>query len=121
MKARPEMPRPLNEVIGDLPAKERAEIEVRARELIAEELSIRDLRKSVGKTQRQLANRLKVGQEAISKIEARADIRVSTLRNVVQALGGELELIVRLPGRRTVRLREKSRAAPRAPRRSRPG
>jgi hypothetical protein len=45
------MPRPLNKFIASLPEAKRAKIEARARELIAEEMSLRDLRKAIGKTQ----------------------------------------------------------------------
>jgi len=54
------MPRTLNEVIAALPAGERRKIECRATELIAEEISLRDLCKAVGKTQTAVAKRLKV-------------------------------------------------------------
>src|ERR1700724_992808 len=97
MEAR--MPRTLNEVIAALPKGERAKIEARARELIDEEMSLQDLRKAVGKTQTAIAKRLKVGQDAVSKLEARSDMYISTLRNVLKAMGGELELIARFPGR----------------------
>ena len=33
----------------------------------------------------------------VSKIEARADMYVSTLRSYIQAMGGELEIIARFP------------------------
>src|ERR1700724_3560792 len=111
MEAR--MPRTLNEVIAALPKGERAKIEARARELIDEEMSLQDLRKAVGKTQTAIAKRLKVGQDAVSKLEARSDMYISTLRNVLKAMGGELELIARFPGRPPVRLEELGTAAPR--------
>jgi hypothetical protein len=54
----------LDEVVAKLPKGERAKIEARARGLIAEEMSRRNLRKASGKTQRAVAKRLKVGQDA---------------------------------------------------------
>ncbi len=113
------MPRTLNEVIASLPEGERAKIETRARELIAEEMSLQDLRKAIGKTQVAIAKRLKVGQDAVSKIETRSDMFISTLRNVLKAMGGELELIARFPGRPPVRLEELGTAAPRRKRNKR--
>jgi hypothetical protein len=107
------MPRTLDEVIASLPASERAKIEARAKELIAEEMSLQDLRKAVGKTQAAIAKRLKVGQDAVSKLETRSDMYISTLRGVVKAMGGELELIARFPGRPAVRLEELGTASPR--------
>ena len=107
------MPRTLNQVIASLPAGERGKIDARARELIAEEMSLQDLRKAIGKTQVAVAKRLKVGQDAVSKLETRSDMYISTLRDVVKAMGGELELIARFPNRPAVRLRELGTASPR--------
>lgn len=107
------MPRTLNEVIASLPEAERATIEARARELIAEEMSLQDLRKAIGKTQTAVARRLKVGQDAVSKLEARSDMYISTLRSVLKAMGGELELIARFPDRPPVRIQELGTAVPR--------
>jgi hypothetical protein len=44
------MARTLNEVVASLPRRERTKIEARAHTLIAEEMSLRDLRKAIGKT-----------------------------------------------------------------------
>jgi GTP1/Obg family GTP-binding protein len=107
------MPRTIDQIIAELPKSERTEIEARARELIDEEMSLQDLRKAVGKTQTAIAKRLKVGQDAVSKLEARSDMYISTLRNVLKAMGGELELIARFPGRPPVRLVELGAVAPR--------
>jgi len=107
------MPRMLNEVIASLPEAERAKVEARARELIAEEMSLQDLRKAIGKTQTAIAKRLKVGQDAVSKLETRSDMYISTLRSVLEAMGGELELIARFPDRPPIRLKELGAASPR--------
>jgi hypothetical protein len=98
------MPRTLDQVIAKLPECERAKIEARARQLIAEEMSLRNLRKAIGKTQTAVAKRLKVGQDAVSKIETRSDMYVSTLRDFIKAMGGELELVAQFPDRPPVRL-----------------
>src|SRR5688572_10059570 len=98
------MSRTLNEVIADLPEGERAKIEARAREVVAEEMSLRDLRKAIGKTQTAVAKRLNVGQDAVSKIETRGDMYLSTLRDFIRAMGGELRLVAQFPDRPPVRL-----------------
>jgi hypothetical protein len=49
------MARPLNEKLAELPAAGREKIEARAAELIAEEMSLRDLRRALGKTQAKVA------------------------------------------------------------------
>lgn len=98
------MAKTLNEFIATLPARERRKIEARTKELAAEEMSLRDLRKAVGRTQTAVAKRLKVGQHAVSKLEARSDMYISTLRGFVEAMGGELQLVARFPNRPPVRL-----------------
>jgi hypothetical protein len=100
------MARTLKEVVATLPANERRKIAARAKQLVAEELSLRDLRKAIGKTQTAVARQLKVGQDAVSKLEMRSDMYISTLRGFVEAMGGELELVAQFPNRPPVRLEE---------------
>lgn len=60
---------------------------------------LRTLRESRYMSQEELAKQLSVGQSAISKLERRADLHLSTLRHFVAALGGVLELRARFPDR----------------------
>ncbi|HTI52486.1 MAG TPA: helix-turn-helix transcriptional regulator [Planctomycetaceae bacterium] len=68
----------------------------RTRELLSEML-LSEVRKLAGKSQRQLAAALGIRQPSLSKLERQADMQVSTLQRIVRALGGELEVVVRLP------------------------
>jgi hypothetical protein len=108
-----QMARTLNAVIDSLPRDERTKIEARAKQRIDEEMSLQDLRRAIGKTQTAIAKRLNVGQDAVSKLEMRSDMYISTLRGFVKAMGGELELIARFPNRPPVRLEELGAASPR--------
>lgn len=67
------------------------------------ECTLTELRKSCDRSQAAVAAVLGVKQIAVSRLERRTDLHVSTLRDYVAALGGQLELTVRLP-RRAVRL-----------------
>jgi DNA-binding XRE family transcriptional regulator len=89
------MARSLDQVMAGLPAKRRARIERRARELA----TLKDLRQAVARTQADLAASLGVGQDTVSRIEGRSDMLLSTLRRYVNAMGGELELVARFPNR----------------------
>src|SRR6266852_3481689 len=100
------MPRTIDQVIADLPEGERVRIAARADELIAEEMSLQQLRRAIGKTQTAVAKRLKVGQDAVSKLETRSDMYISTLRGFVKAMGGELQLVATFPDRPPVHLEE---------------
>ena len=94
--------RTLNDVIGKLPPARRQKIEDRTRELIAEELTLQDLRKARKLTQEQMARTLKIGQDSISRLEKRSDMMLSTMRSYVEAMGGSLELVARFPKRGAV-------------------
>jgi DNA-binding XRE family transcriptional regulator len=67
------------------------------------ECTLAELRRSCHKSQAEVAAALGVGQLAVSRLERRQNLGVGTLRAYVTALGGNLELIVRLP-RRAVRI-----------------
>ncbi|WP_334150385.1 helix-turn-helix domain-containing protein [Hyphomicrobium sp.] len=93
------MAKPLKDKMQPLDAKRRMKIEARAAELIAEEMSLRDLRKALDKTQVKMAKALGIKQEGVSRIEKRSDLLLSTLRSYVEAMGGELRLIAEFPDR----------------------
>lgn len=67
------------------------------------EVEIDQLRDIVKMTQTKLAKKLKVTQAAVSRLEGRSDWHLSTLRDFVRALGGEVEVLSRFANR-TVRL-----------------
>lgn len=58
---------------------------------------LRGLRVAAGLTQHDVANRMGTRQSDVSKLERRADVRLSTMRAYVAALGGRLRLVVALP------------------------
>jgi DNA-binding XRE family transcriptional regulator len=79
-------------------------VQLRAAELIAEELNLRELRRLRKLTQTRLSKKLKIGQEGVSRIEKRTDLYLSTLRSYVEAVGGKLSLIVEFPDHSAVSL-----------------
>lgn len=98
------MGRTLDNVIGALPKARRDRINARYRVLKNEVESLRALRKAVGKAQTDIASSLHISQPSVSKIEKQTDMYLSTLRNYVEAVGGDLELIVRFPEQEPVHL-----------------
>lgn len=74
----------------------RARAEAKAEKLL-EEMPLYELRNARQLTQEKLAKELHVNQSAVSKLERRADMYVSTLREFVRAMGGELEITARFP------------------------
>ena len=74
----------------------RAKSQAKARGML-KELPMHELRQARGLSQQELAEILHVKQPAVAKIEKRTDMYLSTLRNHIQALGGQLEVIARFP------------------------
>jgi len=56
-----------------------------------------ELRAAREMTQVHLARILKVNQAAVSKMERRTDMYISTLQDFVRAMGGELKITARFP------------------------
>lgn len=98
------MGRTLKQKIATLPAKRRQQVKARARQLLAEEMTLRDLRLAMDKTQAGVARKLGVGQDTVSRYERQSDLLLSTLQKYVEAMGGELSLIAEFPERPPVRL-----------------
>ena len=94
----------LEEMMAKLPAKERKAVEARAAMLIAEEMTLRDLRHALDLTQKDLAKTLKINQENLSRLERRSDLLLSTLSGYVEAMGGNLRLVAEFPDRPPVHL-----------------
>jgi DNA-binding XRE family transcriptional regulator len=68
------------------------------------EVDLRELRELAGKTQAELAQITEMEQAAISRTEKAEDHRLSTLRRIVEALGGQLEVVAVFDNKR-LRLR----------------
>ena len=98
------MGRKLDDVINALPEDRREHVEARFEELRGEVESLGELRRAAGKAQAEIASILKIKQPSVSKIEKLAELYLSTLRSYVEAVGGHLDLIVRLPSRAPLRI-----------------
>lgn len=75
----------------------------RAQELL-DEMLVSELRQLAGKSQREIAEILGIKQPSLSKLEKQTDMQISTLRRIIAALGGELEIVARFP-KRSVRIK----------------
>jgi DNA-binding XRE family transcriptional regulator len=90
------MTRKFSDLTKTMSAKDRAEIKTRSKKLLAA-LPLEQLRSARSLTQTNMAQILGVNQSAISKIEKRTDMYLSTLRSYVEAMGGRLELLAVFP------------------------
>lgn len=102
----------LDDIIAALPHDEQVVIEARHDELKREVEGLRELRQIAGKAQAEIASALNITQPSVSKIEKQTDMHLSTLRNYVKAVGGELELTVKLPKRPALRIHHLGDLAP---------
>ena len=87
------MPINVNDKIKQLAPAQRRRVEARAAELIAEEMTLRELRKARKLTQVRIAKTLGIKQDSVSRLEKRSDLLLSTLRKTVEAMGGTLSLV----------------------------
>ena len=94
----------LREELESLPDSRRKRIEEAADALIAEEMTLRDLRRARNQTQARVAERLGINQENVSRLEQRSDLLISTLSGYVEAMGGKLNLVAEFPDRPPVTL-----------------
>src|SRR5580658_11292340 len=89
----------LDDVLAKLPKRRQRAIKKRAAELIAEEATLRQLREARERSQVELAEKLHINQAAVSKLERRTDMYLSTLRSYIEAMGGKLEIVARSPNK----------------------
>lgn len=87
---------PFKKLRDKMTPQQLAQADLEAREMMAEML-LAEIRKSVGLTQEELAAALGITQPSLSKIENQEDMQISTLRRLIEALGGQLEIIAHLP------------------------
>jgi DNA-binding XRE family transcriptional regulator len=89
----------VNEKIKRLSPARRRKVEARAAELVAEEMTLGELRRARKLTQVRMAKALGITQDSVSRLEKRSDLLLSTLRKTVKAMGGNLSLIAEFPDR----------------------
>jgi transcriptional regulator with XRE-family HTH domain len=94
----------IRDKIRTFTAARQRKITARTAELMAEEMSLRDLRKARKFTQVRLAKKLGVNQDSVSRLERRSDVLISTLRDAVRAMGGDVRIVAEFPDRPPVTL-----------------
>lgn len=74
----------------------RAKAEEQTLQLLRE-MPLQELRQARKMSQEQMAKNLHTKQSNVSRIEKRTDMYISTLRSVIKAMGGDLEIVARFP------------------------
>ena len=98
------MTKSFDDIMAQLPQDERQAVNERGQQLLEEYMTLQQLRKAQALTQKSLAEKLNVNQENISRLEKRTDMMLSTLRDYVEAMGGELNITVTFPDHKTISL-----------------
>lgn len=91
--------RPFSELKKGWSAERLAANAARKAKLTTEMVSLEQLREGLGISQEELASVMDVQQPAISKLARRPDMKVSTLRELITAMGGELHITATFPDR----------------------
>lgn len=99
------MAKSFDELVQRTTTKKTREIAARRTQELLGELLLSEIRLQAGKSQREVADTLGMKQPSLSKLEKQADMQISTLRKIIQALGGELEVLARFP-RGTVKINQ---------------
>jgi DNA-binding XRE family transcriptional regulator len=89
----------VNDKIRKLSPAQRKRVAARAAALVAEEMTLRELRRARKLTQVRMAKALGITQDSVSRLEKRSDLLLSTLRKTVKAMGGNLSLVAEFPDR----------------------
>src|SRR5262245_62056359 len=100
------MAKTLDDFIASLPEAEQHAIQQETERLIAEEMTLQALRQVRSRSQEQIGHSLRIKQAAVSRLERRTDMYVSTLRCFIEAMGGELDIIARFPDQAPVRINQ---------------
>jgi transcriptional regulator with XRE-family HTH domain len=90
------MAKSFKELKEKMSSERREKIEDRAQAMLIG-MALQELRQARQLTQQDLANVLNVNQAALSKMENQADMRISTLRKLLTAMGGNLKIIAEFP------------------------
>ena len=93
------MPKNINDIIQSLPPERQDKINRRFQELMAEYMTLQDVRKARQLTQEDLAKTLGIGQDSVSRLEQRSDLHLSTLKKYINAMGGNLKIVAEFPDR----------------------
>ena len=89
----------LNQKMKRIGSARRKKVEARAADLVAEEMTLQELRQARKLTQVRMAKVLGISQDGVSRLEKRSDLLLSTLRKSVEAMGGNLSLVAEFPDR----------------------
>ena len=90
------MAKKFSELTANWSQERKERVSARTKKMI-EEMPLQELRRAMEMSKKTLADLLELDKPSVSKIEHQTDMLVSTLRSYLEALGGELEIVAKLP------------------------
>lgn len=90
------MARKYSELRAKMAPTARAQAEEQTHQIL-KEMPLQELRQARKMSQQQMAKSLHTNQSNVSRIEKRTDMYISTLRGVIKAMGGDLEVVAKFP------------------------
>lgn len=90
------MAKPYNTLRAKMSPESRARAEEKTRQFKSE-MPLQELRQARKISQEQLAKNLHTRQSNVSRMEKRTDMYISTLREAIKAMGGDLEIVAKFP------------------------
>jgi len=88
--------------LAELPEDRRNAIEVDGAKLLQEYMTLQEVRKAMGITQTDIAENMEIEQNHVSRLERRTDMKLSTLKDYIEALGGKLNIMIDIPGQASI-------------------
>jgi DNA-binding XRE family transcriptional regulator len=99
------MAKPFKSLVRKMSPESRKRAEKLKNDLLTE-ASIRELREYMNRTQEMMAAEMGISQPAFSSIENGSDMLISTLRRVLEAMGGTLKVVAVLPDKKEIAIRQ---------------
>lgn len=79
-----------------MPPERLARIEEETQAML-QEMALADLRKARRMSQAELASNMGIKQPSVADMEKRTDMYISTLRSLIEGMGGKLEIVASFP------------------------
>lgn len=90
------MAKKFSDLLAGMPEERLEKIRAEADQM-EREMALSELRRARNFTQAQLAEKLNIRQPSVAEMEKRTDMYVSTLRALIEGMGGTLDIIARFP------------------------
>ena len=94
----------LQKIWSEFSEEEKQAIEARFQDLRAEYMTLQEIRKHRHVTQEDMAKLLGIKQENVSRMERREDMRLSTLKEYIEALGGTIQVSAVFPDNQVINI-----------------